>query len=377
LATIWDRDQLLTALRVCKRFETLDFPGAALIKVDEFLFTGQLYAAIDQHQEQNRAYVAFRGSVLNNIGNWILTDFQAASTRFRLFDDEIGGDNCLSIPVQGGFQKEILPGRVHQGFFRGTCRLWYGDDWTSNLADDADNPRRRRMRHGLSFALVFAIALAAGTSIGHAVAYGLLVSLSFAAVETGFVERLFRREPPKRQFAQPASLASPESDRLRQRRFDLAQFDEVFFVGHSLGGAMATLAFAIYAAWCRSTGLKDNARLITFGAPRVGDENFVAAFEGRHAGQHIHIESVADPFPEVPPATVAVTSERVRRKRGVLAAMFVPMAVVWSLLYRVLWDQPAYASWPEGAEETISGGRVCFLAHVTNAYLALLDAPRR
>jgi triacylglycerol lipase len=55
------------------------------------------------------------------------------------------------------------------------------------------------------------------------------------------------------------------------RRFESFPAGRVWFTGHSLGGALATLAHA------RAPG----AGLVTFGAPRVGDREFAAAFPGR------------------------------------------------------------------------------------------------
>jgi hypothetical protein len=65
-------------------------------------------------------------------------------------------------------------------------------------------------------------------------------------------------------------------------------------VGHSLGGAVATLA----AAYLRAGGIPTE--LYTYGAPRVGNEEF-ANFVSRQAGGHYRITHGADPVPKVPP----------------------------------------------------------------------------
>lgn len=68
----------------------------------------------------------------------------------------------------------------------------------------------------------------------------------------------------------------------------------VVTTGHSLGGAVATLA----AAYLRAGGIPTE--LYTYGAPRVGNEEF-ANFVSRQPGGHFRITHGADPVPKVPP----------------------------------------------------------------------------
>lgn len=63
----------------------------------------------------------------------------------------------------------------------------------------------------------------------------------------------------------------------------------LLITGHSLGGAMAALCFA------RTPQAKG---LYTYGAPRIGDSEFVKLFEGRSVWR---IENARDPVPLVPP----------------------------------------------------------------------------
>lgn len=63
----------------------------------------------------------------------------------------------------------------------------------------------------------------------------------------------------------------------------------LWITGHSLGGALASLCFA------RISQAKG---LYTYGAPRVGDSEFVSLFEGRSVWR---IENARDPVPLVPP----------------------------------------------------------------------------
>ncbi|KAH7165728.1 lipase [Dactylonectria macrodidyma] len=68
----------------------------------------------------------------------------------------------------------------------------------------------------------------------------------------------------------------------------------VVSTGHSLGGAVATLA----AAYLRKAGIPMD--LYTFGSPRVGDGDF-ANFVTSQAGAEYRVTHEADPVPRLPP----------------------------------------------------------------------------
>jgi len=68
--------------------------------------------------------------------------------------------------------------------------------------------------------------------------------------------------------------------------------DKVYLVGHSLGGAVVTLA----AARLLDMGVRpDQIEVITFGAPAVGNESFAAQYDGRVAITRFVMDS--DPVP--------------------------------------------------------------------------------
>jgi hypothetical protein len=65
----------------------------------------------------------------------------------------------------------------------------------------------------------------------------------------------------------------------------------LWFTGHSLGAALATLAM-------QRAG-RPNSHLVTFGSPRVGDAAFVALFSGLPVERHVNC---CDVVTQVPPA---------------------------------------------------------------------------
>lgn len=69
---------------------------------------------------------------------------------------------------------------------------------------------------------------------------------------------------------------------------------KVVVTGHSLGGAVATLA----AAYLRRAG--HGAELYTYGAPRVGNEAFVGFVTGQAGGEY-RVTHADDPVPRLPP----------------------------------------------------------------------------
>lgn len=73
-----------------------------------------------------------------------------------------------------------------------------------------------------------------------------------------------------------------------------------FVVGHSLGGALATLATADLA---QNSALKNQLRLYSYAAPRVGDRAF-AEFVSAIAPNSYRIINLADMVPMVPPANI-------------------------------------------------------------------------
>ncbi len=80
----------------------------------------------------------------------------------------------------------------------------------------------------------------------------------------------------------------PLSDRLRH-----LPSDTVWFTGHSLGAALATLA---------ADRFGEPAGVYTFGSPRVGTLEFVAGFDGRHKQRSFRYVNNNDVVTHVPPS---------------------------------------------------------------------------
>ena len=80
--------------------------------------------------------------------------------------------------------------------------------------------------------------------------------------------------------------------RLRARLDDLGPSRPVWFTGHSLGAALATLAADTYErTWA----------VCTFGSPRVGDQTFAAAFDKRFGRKALRFVNDGDIVTHVPP----------------------------------------------------------------------------
>jgi triacylglycerol lipase len=76
-------------------------------------------------------------------------------------------------------------------------------------------------------------------------------------------------------------------------RLEALNGHRVWLTGHSLGGALATLA---------ADRLRDVAGVYTFGSPRVGDPVFARGFNARHAGRSFRFVNNRDVIVRVPPA---------------------------------------------------------------------------
>lgn len=86
-------------------------------------------------------------------------------------------------------------------------------------------------------------------------------------------------------------------DELWQTIRDFGIKKSVWFTGHSLGGALAVLA----AGYCRMEGDKHPEGIYTYGAPRVGDEDFAANYDKHLRRNTFRYVNDLDIVPHLPP----------------------------------------------------------------------------
>lgn len=310
------------------------------IEISETVFGGGVSVRV--FSDSDCAYVVFRGTMLN-FSNFFLTNFQAATCQHLVLDDGLSGES--SIEHQGGKFQKVLPGEVHQGFARAASRLWYGSDllvspFLGELSDDSDFDgvfTRRRRRHACFLLLGGLLGLSAslssdqslGWTVGVTLLSSMFLSLFFGAWESGFLESLVRRRP---------SLP-PHNRALNSRFKDLKAMKRVVFVGHSLGGALAALCFAIYRKLLLKSGGLQRLHLVTIAAPRIGSKAWVEKFEG----DHFHFVHDRDWIPQVPPASQSGGQTWRLCKFGPVGIVLLAIDPLWKRGYEWFWRPAPYS----------------------------------
>lgn len=346
-----ESEVVLEALKQCD-FATDSEPADLLgdKKLDCRMEQGILFSAklaVVRRGQKFGTYVIFRGTESRGLGTWVITNFQAASTAFRVVDSHVhhhGSDKEL--PIQGCTSKVVAPGRVHQGILRTWSQLWYGTD----ILDTTFLKPASRWRLIARYAFVATLAVALG--VGYDLQGGVTALLAAAAVllsmavESGSLERLVHTPSEPQGLPVLESLQkSPPSG-------------PVWFVGHSLGGALATLAFAAYRSRCKTINVECNARLVTFGSPLVGDADFVADFESEHKDLFIHVAHKGDPVTMSPPPRAKELLCIGRPLIGYWGVLFLLASLFWNLVYRFFWEgQAPYATWSTERGLCRLGGR--------------------
>ncbi len=294
------------------------------------------------------AYVVFRGTIPTMAGNWFFANFQLFKTKYQ---------DCS------------LVGTVHMGFYRAFHWLWRGEK-EPEIADSHTRCRWKvfAMRHAI-FALLFLVVVtalnqivykkAAETPILSGWQYFVIPWVTLILFEVGVLEWLFKRWKPIRT-----------GDPLRSFATDLSCFREVIFTGHSLGGAMATLAFADY----QKNSNNQNGRLITFASPRIGDADCMKAFEANpdHQGRYLNVINLGDPVP-LSPGTLE-QARRLPKEAGWLRAVMVGVGHlrrIWAFLY----EQQPPGEWSK-SDSLMEVGEfpLSFQNHKMPKYKSLVDA---
>lgn len=287
---------------------------------------GDLHAIAKYKLDESIAVVAFRGS--DNPLNWIFANFQAFFTRLAVIDPSLrmSGQtlriNCAEIVRPFG-------GLIHQGFARAFSWLWYGTDilLEPEPATKAE-AWRRVLLHGLLITL-FPLIWYAGNKFNF---FNLSFYWPLAAAFASYVVIVNWERGTFEALNRPSS-DQEQNDPLRSQLEKLNRQSTVIFTGHSLGGAMATLAFGTYRLWCKSDAARsDNGLLITFGCPRLGDKAFVDDFETEHHSRFLHVVNAGDPVPEVPPVSNDSNDAPMLWKRGLIGLVAaVLIAPLWKL----------------------------------------------
>jgi hypothetical protein len=124
---------------------------------------------------------------------------------------------------------------------------------------------------------------------------------------------------------------------------------KIWLTGHSLGGAMAAVAAARLEA---QFGIPIEG-VVTFGAPKVGDESFAAHFDRTFAGKNCFLLNQGDPVPWLPvfPSEFVACGDgymfdgkgRLRRRPGMFEATILFLAEILSKPPEEMLSVPAHA----------------------------------
>ncbi|MEW6021004.1 MAG: hypothetical protein AB1807_02575 [Pseudomonadota bacterium] len=317
-------------------------------------------------RDQFGTYVIFRGTETLGIGTWLVTNFQAASTPFRVVDNDIHDLTTPMPMVQGCPWKEVMPGRIHQGIFRTWSQLWYGTDCLDTTFFLQMSGRRVLARYAVIGAPAFCIAWFLNLSLIIAGILAMLAILFCIAIESGRVERLMHRPCHSKDAPILKALeACPSSQ-------------PIWFVGHSLGGSLATLAFCAYRSRCKALGKNCDARLITFGSPLIGTEQFVNSFEQQSKDAYVHIANSSDPVTFSPPPKWASLYASGHKLIGLWGILLLFASFIWLTIYSTLWQgQARYAAWSSGAgilRLSERSNRITLFSHTRASYTRLINS---
>lgn len=329
--------------------------------VKQFWLVGDLIACTRFDGSSKTAYVAIRGT--SEVGNWIFTNLQAFFTRLYVVDDSI---DCSSSAFQGGKLRAPIEGTMHQGFIRAFSWLCYG---TEPVFGQREFRRKAALMQLVKYIIAFFGPITVwlvlhwcfpsfGTPT-QALIVSLLVAFGAVCLENGVVEDLFLKIDP------------PTGKALSLLISDLNKYDKVVFTGHTLGGAIASVAFAIYRTWCKSdNSLRDNGHLVTFGSARLGDEQFVNSFEEQHASRILHIQHPGDPVPQIPPNGLFELLARRFPLLG-LGGFLLSFAFIPWTIYKYVWRVSRPARWSPIVTDHMNEPpfrRICISFHSMAAY---------
>lgn len=133
--------------------------------------------------------------------------------------------------------------------------------------------------------------------------------------------------------------------------------DRLVVTGHSLGGAMATMAGLLFA--CKMPEVRDRLAVVTFGAPQVGDGNFVAHFD-RVVPASVRVVNPMDPVPRLLSAQLVHVKGYVPVGAFTLESMF-PYKSHMPWVYADALDQPRWLAVAASFMPAVFGAILIFL----------------
>lgn len=309
--------------------------------------------------------MTFRGT--SEVGNWFLTNAQAHMV------------NAERVFRTTGPSAVRPAGGVHQGFTKAFFDLWRKPDEPA-VDDGCEEPERdTRLDPIESYSvqkwfwapLVGVIVTAGGVVLAerhllagilptwavwdaasptalrdalgvavrlyaHAVSAALILQ---GVISYGYFERSFERS--KRLYLGPP-LEGMVDELVRKRSHDGLR---VVFTGHSLGGALATLAFVDF----RTKHPALRSQLVTFGAPSAGNDAFLRWFRNESVRKaSLLLSHRGDAVPYLPPSSAFMRS----------AVRYVtPLSVLLGGVYTIAWRPYAW----------------CYKVSIDAAWLGLVD----
>ena len=255
-------------------------PDGILRYVERFWLEGGVFGFVDGTRKDT-VYVVFRGT--SEIGNWFLTNAQAHMVRAR----EV-------------FCK-CVPGGVHNGFVKAFEDLWLDKSRTERRDPAAPAYTVSKFAWPLPYGTAFSAIFVRWpcTLPEHLQEKSALVVVFAVFASLVLVQRFFAWGRFEDGFRRRDTLRVGPA---LSKHVTGAETANVVFTGHSLGGALATLAFVDYC-------LKYPERrttLVTFGAPRAGNDAFLTWLRDRNTSGGVSVTAfadVGDPVPYMPPSS--------------------------------------------------------------------------
>ena len=285
--------------------------------VDTFWLEGGVLGWIVEPSEST-VFVVFRGT--SEIGNWFLTNARA---------DMVEAKSVLSGSPEAG--------RLHAGFVKAFQDLWCEEQ----LKRDLQLFWKKHLYFNLfCAAILFLFAVLLPFEPMYRILVTLIGALAIFFVQLevaeGRFEQFFVR---KNKLVLGPSLRRELEALLRAN----SKKTKVVFTGHSLGGALATLAFADFCAADPRPYI--DIELVTFGSPQVGNESFSSWLTSQSQGKFSILANRGDPVVHLPPSTGFLS--RVLEKTTLLGVLLAAVYVIVWRPYSFFYDINLGSEWAQ------------------------------